>query len=147
MRRTQIAQLDDAPRVERLVATLSGCKAFAGIAAVLLARLVRLGTLLELNAGEALIREGEPAAAELYLLVDGTLVVQSKAGFIAKLDRPGAVVGEVAVLLSSARTADVLAESAARLIALPSVILSQPEFAEVATAVRGSMLRDDWVQY
>lgn len=142
-----MAQLDDAPRVERLVATLSGCAAFAGIAAALLARLVRLGTLLELNAGEALIREGESAAAELYLLVDGALVVQSKAGFIARLDRPGAVVGEVAVLLSSARTADVLAESTARLIALPSGVLSQPEFAEVAAAVRSSMLRDDWVQY
>jgi CRP-like cAMP-binding protein len=146
MRRTEISQLDEA-RVQDLGAALAACATFAGIGGPLMAKLVHLGARLELHAGEALIREGEPATAEIYLLVEGTLVVQSKAGFIARLDRPGAVVGEVAVLLSSARTADVLAESAARLVAIPSGILSQPEFAEVATAVRASMLRDDWVKY
>jgi CRP-like cAMP-binding protein len=146
MQRTEISQLDDA-RAGGLGSALGGSATFAGIPVPLLVKLVRLGALIQLGAGEALIREGEPATAEVYLLVDGTLVVQSKAGFIARLDRPGAVVGEVAVLLSSVRTADVLAESAAQLVAFPSGILSQPEFAEVATAVRASMLRDDWVQY
>lgn len=147
MQRTLISRIDDAPRVERLAATLCGGAAFGAVPAGLVGQLVRLGALVELAPGEALIREGEAAASEIYLLIEGTLAVQSKAGFIARLDRPGAVIGEVAVLLSSVRTADVLAESAAQVLAVPSSILSRAEFTEVAAAVRASMLRDDWMQY
>jgi len=147
MKRTEIGQAGEPALVERLAATLRGRDAFSGIDAPLVANLVRLGAVLDLAKGEALIREGESSAAEIYLLIEGTLVVQSKTGFIARLDRPGDVVGEVAVLLSSKRTADVVAETAVRVIAVPSKIISLPDFTEVAEGIRRMMLRDDWVQY
>ena len=118
----------------------------AGLAAEVLVKALAQGTLVELDSGEALMREGD-AAAELYVLVDGALVVQSQSGVLARFIRPGAVVGEAAVLLSSKRTADVIAESAARVVAIPAKLLALPEFTEVAAGIRGTMLRDDWVQY
>ena len=147
MQRTEIGQLGDPLLVERLTATLRERDPFSGVAAPLVAKLIRLGALVEVAKGEALIREGEPSASEIYLLIEGALVVQSKTAFIARLDRPGDVVGEVAVLLSSRRTADVIAESAVRVMAIPSKVISLPEFADIAAGVRGIMLRDDWVQY
>jgi len=147
MQRTDVGQLQDPALVEQLAATLCGRDTFNGIEAPLMSGLVRLGALVDLGKGETLIREGEPAASEIFLLIEGSLVVQSQSAFIARLDRPGDVVGEVAVLLSSKRTADVIAESAVRVVAIPSKAISQPEFAEIAAGVRKIMLRDDWVKY
>ena len=147
MQRTRIERLDDSPLIERTAEALRQRGALGGLDAPLVARLIRLGDLIDLAKGEPLVREGEAATPEIYLLVEGALLVQSKGAFIARLDRPGDVIGEVAVLLSSVRTADVIAESAVRVVAIPSAVLSQPEFADVAAGVRGAMLRDDWVQY
>jgi len=146
MQRTENGGLEDA-RVERLADTLRQRGALGGLAAPLVARLIRLGSLITLEKGEALVREGEPATPEIYLLVEGELVVQSKGAFIARLDRPGDVIGEAAVVLSSVRTADVIAESVVRAVAIPSGVIAMEEFADVAAGVRAAMLRDDWVQY
>lgn len=130
----------------RLAETLRQRGALAGLAAEAVASVVRLGALVELEPGEALIREGE-TAAEVYLLIEGALVIQSQSGMIARLDRPGDVAGEAAVLLSSKRTADVIAESAVRAIEIPSKVLKLPECAQVAAGIRSALLRDDWVEY
>ncbi len=143
MKRQPIAD----PTVEgQLAATLGERGVLAGIAAHTIENLVRLGTLLELDAGEALIREGE-AAGEIYLLVEGAVAVKSKGATLARIDRPGDVVGEAAALLGQKRTADVVAESAVRAIAIPAAVLKQPEFADAAAGIRSNMLRDDWVTY
>ena len=147
MKRVPIAELKDPAVLEQLGASLATRGPLAGIAADTITGLARAGALLELGAGEFLVREGEPATPEVYLLLEGTLGVQSKGTFIARLDQPGAVIGEVAVVLSSKRTADVVAESAARVLAVPVAALGQPEFADVAAGIRGAMLRDDWVHY
>ena len=142
MKRTDI----DPALAGRLAETLRQRGPLAGLAVEAVASVVRLGALVELAPGEALIREGE-VAAEVYLLLEGALVVQSQGGTVARLDHPGDVVGEAAVLLSSKRTADVIAETAVRAIEIPSKLLALPEFAEVAISIRTAMLRDDWVQY
>ena len=147
MQRTKIDGLDDAPLVERIAEALRQRGALGGLDALLVTKLLRLGDLIDLHAGEALVREGDPAAPEIYLLVEGSLVVQSKGAFIARLDKPGDVVGEAAVVLSSVRSADVTAESAVRAVAIPSEVIALPEFTDVAAGVRGAMLRDDWVSY
>ena len=147
MKRQDIKQLKDAAQAERLVGTLLARDAFSAIEPALLAKLVRHGALVELDKGEALIRETDAGAPEFYLLVEGALVVQSAGAFIARLDKPGDVAGEMAVLMSSKRSADVVAESAVRAIAIPAKALAQPEFAAVAEALRGVMLRDDWMKY
>jgi CRP-like cAMP-binding protein len=110
------------------------------------ASIVRAGVLIEIAAGDALIREGD-AAAEVYLLLEGALVAQSDGAVIGRLEHAGDVVGEAAVLLSSKRTADVIAESAVRAVEIPSKLLARPEFAAVAAGIRAAMLRDDWVKY
>jgi len=147
MQRTKIDGMDDAPLVERIAEGLRQRGALGGLDAPLVTKLLRLGDVIDLKAGEALVREGDPAAPEIYLLFEGSLVVQSKGAFIARLDKPGDVVGEVAVVLASVRTADVIAESAVRAVAIPSDVIVQEEFADVAAGVRGAMLRDDWVKY
>jgi CRP-like cAMP-binding protein len=143
MKRKQI----DPAQATKLAETLRQRGPLAGLPVDGVATFIRQGELVELAAGEALIREGEAATAEIYLLVEGALVVKSQSGTLARLDHAGDVVGEAAVLLSSKRTADVIAESAVRVVAIPSKALSLPESAEVAAGIRGAMLRDDWVQY
>jgi CRP-like cAMP-binding protein len=119
----------------------------AGVAASTAARFLRMGALLELEPGETLIREDETAAPEVYLLVEGALVVRAKSGTLARLEQPGDVVGEVAVLLSSKRTADVIAESAVSVVAIPSEVLAMPEHKEIEAGVSAAMIRDDWIKY
>lgn len=147
MKRQDLRSLADPALAERLGSLLSGRGPLAGLPAPVIADVVRAGQVLELEAGEALVREGEAATAEVYLLVEGTLVVQSRAGFIARLAQTGDVIGEVAVMLSSKRTADVIAESKVQVVAVPTPVLARPEFADVAAGIRGAMLRDDWVKY
>ena len=147
MKRTNIAEGLDAKRVDDLVERLRQRGPLSGLPADAAASLVRLSALIELASGEALIREDEDAVPEVYVLVEGALAVRSKSGMTARLERPGDVVGEVAVLLSSKRTADVIADSAVRVMSIPAKVLSMPEYAEAAAGVSGAMIRDDWIQY
>ena len=133
--------------IDDISARLSERGPLAGIARDVIAAVARSSALVELDAGEMLIREGEPATPEVFLLIEGTLVVQSKAGFIARFDELGAVVGEAAVVLSSKRSADVVAETEVTALVVPSQVLAQSDFADVAAGIRGAMLRDDWVKY
>lgn len=154
MRRASIGAANDAGMVDGITGTLCGNGSFRQVAAAPLAELVRLGTLIELEPGEALMRQGEASTAEIYVLVEGTLVVRSNFGFIARLEQPGTVVGEVGVLMASERSADVVAESPVRALALPSELMTSTDSTGVAAVLRqvmsdslGSKLRDDWVRY
>jgi CRP-like cAMP-binding protein len=51
------------------------------------------------------------------------------------------------VLLTSRRTADVIAETAVRALAIPASALARPEYAQVTEGISGAMIRDDWVKY
>lgn len=147
MQRTEIGIIQDPSLVEHLTSLLSTRATFAGIEVARVGQLVRLGTQVELQPGETLIHEDEGGAAEIYLLIDGSLLIQSRGAFIARLDQPGDLIGEAAVLLSSPRNADVVAEKTTKLLALPASVVALPEFAEIAASFRAGMLRDDWVQY
>jgi len=130
----------------QLAALLCERGPLAGIAPEILENFVRLGALLELAAGEALVREGD-VAAEFYLLLEGALAVRSQGATLVRIDGQGSVVGEAAALLSQKRTADVVAEGAVRAIAVPGGVLARPEFADIAAGIRSASLRDDWVKY
>jgi predicted acylesterase/phospholipase RssA/CRP-like cAMP-binding protein len=71
-------------------------------------------TLREIPAGDVLVREGEAADA-LYVLLDGRLAISLGDGGqqLGELE-PGAVVGEVAVLSGTLRTATATATTAVR---------------------------------
>lgn len=147
MKRTEIAGQADPEIPGRLAEALRQRGPFCGLAVQDIARVVRLGSLVDLQPGETLIREGDGGAAEVYVLIEGTLTVRAENTPVARLERTGEVVGEVAVVLSSKRTADVVAESAARVLAIPASFLSQPEFADAAAGIRSTMLRDEWISY
>lgn len=146
MKRTDIARSTDG-LIDRLAESLRHHGPLAGVDADTTTGFIRRGALLALDPGEALIREDDDASGEVYLLVEGALTVKSQSGTLARLTRPGDVVGEVAVLLSSKRTADVIADGAVQVLAIPSKVLAMPEYAQVADGVSGAMIRDDWAQY
>lgn len=147
MQRTAIDRSADAQLAGQLAEALGDRGPLTGLPPPMRVQIIRLGELLELAPGEPLIREDEDAVPEVYVLVEGTLAVHARTGMAARLTRPGDVVGEVAVLLSSKRTADVVAEGAVRVLAIPARVLAMPEYAQVAAAIGGAMIRDDWVQY
>lgn len=146
MQRTDIDRSADA-LAEELAEALAGHGPLTGLTPPMRVQIIRLGALLELAPGEPLIREDEVAVPEVYVLVEGALAIRARTGMSARLARPGDVVGEVAVLLSSKRTADVVAEDAVRVLALPAQVLAMPEYAEVSAAFGRAMIRDDWVKY
>jgi len=61
--------------------------------------------------GEALIVAGEAGGGELYVLESGLLVVARDGVDIATIETPGALVGEMSVLLGTASSATVRAEA------------------------------------
>ncbi|HEY0920735.1 cyclic nucleotide-binding domain-containing protein [Devosia sp.] len=64
-----------------------------------------------LDQGEALITEGDEGG-ELYVLESGRLDVVREGVVIASIDEPGALIGEMAVLLGTDHSATVRAETA-----------------------------------
>lgn len=66
----------------------------------------------KLAPGDILLREGE-RSGQLFVLIDGTIEVFRGEVEVALIDEPGAVFGEMAVLLDRPHTASVRADSAA----------------------------------
>lgn len=64
-----------------------------------------------LEAGETLVREGEESG-DLYILETGRLIVERQGVKIAEIKEPGALVGEMSVLLAKESSATVRAERA-----------------------------------
>ena len=62
-----------------------------------------------------IIIEQDGDSPELLVLVSGTVEVKRDAQLVAVVDEPGAILGEVSMLLGSASTADVVARDAVTL--------------------------------
>ena len=60
--------------------------------------------------GDILIREGDRGGA-IYILIDGTVSVFKGTVQVARIRRPGALFGEMSILLKAAYTATVAAET------------------------------------
>lgn len=69
---------------------------------------------VDIESGHQLVREGEQAGA-VWILVSGELRVRRGTTVVDWIDRPGAVIGEMAVLLGTAATASVEATEPSRL--------------------------------
>jgi NTE family protein/lysophospholipid hydrolase len=90
----------------------------AGLSQEATAAIGRVMTARELPAEAVLVREGDPAD-ELFILLEGTLAVSLEAGGQQLADLgPGAVVGEVAVLSGTLRTATATAMTPIRVAAI-----------------------------
>jgi CRP/FNR family cyclic AMP-dependent transcriptional regulator len=71
-------------------------------------RLAEAAPERHVDAGEAIIGFGEAEPA-LFVLVSGALEVRREGVTIARLDDPGAIVGELSLLLGTPASADVVA--------------------------------------
>jgi CRP/FNR family transcriptional regulator, cyclic AMP receptor protein len=92
--------------------------------------LLVLSTDLEevsVEAGEPLISQGSPAAA-LFVLVEGAVVVERDGTPFASIDHPGALFGEMSVVMGSSATATVRASapSTLRVARDPLEFLARP---------------------
>jgi hypothetical protein len=114
----------DVPVVE--VALLRSLPLFAALGAPMLEGLARGSRMLELAAGDCLIREGEVGDC-YYAIVDGTLDVTRASQPIRVVGR-GDGVGEIALLAGVRRTATVTARTQARLL-----VIASDRFLEVVT--------------
>ena len=105
-----------------------------------LARLVGHRTL---GAGEVLVRQGDPTR-DVYLLVRGEVEVQTDGRTMARLG-PGAVVGEVALLVDGPRMSTVVATTDLELLVLDedafTALLDEPEVARVLASELAQRLR------
>ena len=90
--------------------------------------LIRTGRVIEAEPGTAIMRTGEPGDSA-YFVLDGKLIAgrTSEEGSYQSLAAmgPGDVVGEIAALTGSTRTADVVAEEKSELLQVPADTLKQ----------------------
>ena len=87
-----------------------------------------------LAAGEVLLRQGEPGD-ELYLLLDGVLLVEVDGEELAELG-PGAVLGERAALEGGVRTSTLTARTPVRVAAVAASQLDREALEELAMGHR-----------
>lgn len=101
------------------------------------AAITEAGTAVTFEAGEALVRHGEPETS-CYAVIEGEVIVTatSKQGSTVVLRRqgPGAVIGDLAALDGGSRSATVVARTSVKALALTeeqfrSLISQNPELA------------------
>jgi diguanylate cyclase (GGDEF)-like protein len=123
------------PEFASIVQLVQSGRYFRRLAPEILHSVLKQGSLVTLGKDSYLIREGSETPPEMYILVEGSLVILSNDKFILRLDQAGDVVGEMAVIQSAPRSADVVTESTCRLI-----VFSAELFAVDASSPLASVL-------
>jgi CRP-like cAMP-binding protein len=95
-------------------------------------------------AGLVLFREGEPGK-EMFILMQGTVEI-SVGGDVVEVATPGALLGEMALVDSSARSATVITRSQCKFVAVDGrqfdlLVRESPEFARHVMSVMANRLR------
>jgi CRP-like cAMP-binding protein len=118
-------------------------EALAGLDEPRLDALARLVGERTAPAGEVIVRQGDPTR-EVYLVVRGEVEVQTDGRAMARLG-PGAVVGEVALLVDGPRMSTVVATEDLELLVLDAeaftALLDEPEVARVLASELAQRLR------
>jgi hypothetical protein len=100
---------------------LLGCELFRGMRPWQVKKLVLLGGLRGYRDGEPIVRQGE-SAAEMFVILEGGAGVWQRSADGTRTHlrdlRPGEMLGEVALVCSSQRTADVVAAGETRALVL-----------------------------
>jgi len=140
---TQLPELPPEELTER-VRFLSGLRLVEGLPEEEVWYLARLAVAERFADGQVLFREADEGSC-LYLLTEGHLLVRRKDAVIATLN-PGDVVGELSLLDSQPRSADVLAHGDARVLCIAradllSLIDRRPALARGFLRVLSARLR------
>ncbi|MEO8707063.1 MAG: cyclic nucleotide-binding domain-containing protein, partial [Kofleriaceae bacterium] len=126
-----LADIEEIPLPEPRAIGIAAARAlaatplFAGLPSEALEALVENLTLVSLEPGETLFREGEHGDA-LYVVVEGELLVQSEGPPRVAMNKlgPGSFIGEVALLTDQARSATVTAQQTSELLRIDRVTLA-----------------------
>ena len=104
---------------------LAATPLFAGLPHHSLEALVENLTIVSLEAGVALFKEGDPGDA-LYVIVEGEVSVQAEGPPLVEMARlgPGAFIGEVALMTDQPRSATVTATEPSELLRIDRTTLS-----------------------
>ncbi|MFQ5560466.1 MAG: cyclic nucleotide-binding domain-containing protein, partial [Nitrospinota bacterium] len=118
MRRTPLSKREEHPRLDEFAQIVHKGRYFGKkINIELLKEVLRQGELVTVDPEEHLIRKGDASPSEMYIIIEGSLVVIAENKLILRLDMPGDVAGEMSVISTAPRSADVIAETACKLIA------------------------------
>ena len=113
-------------QLKKSLELLIGCKYFETMTADNLRQVLKKSTYLEVPAGTKLIKEGSKDD-DVYFLLKGSLAVKSGDKLILRLNAPGDIAGEFAVVSSSPRSADVVTEVPSRLVRVSSSVVKQTD--------------------
>ena len=100
--------------------------------------------LISLQAGLVLFSEGDPGQS-LYVLMEGSAAI-CVGGEVIEVAAPGALLGEMALVNSSVRSATVITRSVCRVISInrsqfDALVRESPEFARHVMTVMADRLR------
>lgn len=130
----KLLQPGDHPADNRDLARLIGSsRYFRSLSQDIIERILAYGTQITLPKDSYLMREGDDSPHQMYLLVSGSLAVVTGNRFILRLDLPGDVVGEMGIIQSAPRSADVIAEKDCHLIVFPSELFAIDEDSQQAS--------------
>ncbi|MDH4121132.1 MAG: diguanylate cyclase [Deltaproteobacteria bacterium] len=80
------------------------------------------GVWMSVPKGHTIIREGQ-VDEDIYFLLEGSLAVRSDGKFIIRINTLGSVIGELSLISSKPRSADVVTERPAQLIRISSLVV------------------------
>lgn len=118
---------EEQQQLEKIIELVHSGKYFKRITQSLLKLIFLQGELLNLSENEYLIHEGDNSPPEMYVLIKGSLVVQSGTKFILRLELAGDVAGEMSVISPAPRSADVIAETDCVLVAFSQQVFAVQE--------------------
>ncbi|MBI3992561.1 MAG: cyclic nucleotide-binding domain-containing protein, partial [Candidatus Lambdaproteobacteria bacterium] len=121
--------------LEHALGVLIEARYFQTMTADILREVLREGTYLKVPKGRSIISEAQ-TDDDVYFLLDGSLAVSSGSKFILRLNTPGDIAGEFAVVSSTPRSADVVAESDAELVRISSSIVKKAQTDDPVRAVQ-----------
>ena len=109
-----------------------------------IAHFQRARTIVSMQAGLVLFSEGERGTC-MYVLLEGSAAV-CVGGEVIEVAKPGALLGEMALVNSSVRSATVITRSDCRVISIDSsqfdvLVRETPEFARHVMTVMADRLR------
>ena len=120
MKQEPLCTRKDHPELAAFTRIVGSGRYFNRLSEDILENILRQGYLLTVEKDQYLIHEGDESPPEMFMLVEGSLAIVANGKFILRLDSPGDVVGEMAVIQSAPIPADVRTETACRLIGFPA---------------------------
>ena len=131
---------------QRMLDLFSGVDLFWNLPVMKVAEFLRIARYRKYHGGEALVRTGEPGD-EFFLILSGEAEVVQKGEFLTRLGRYD-YFGEIAVLLGSERTADILAYTEMEVLTVSARdflrFVEGTEIARTLRLVAESRLHEGW---